>query len=77
MSLDKITDKDICWAAQMDELDDACGALQFIAGIDDGGVAALCFSDLTLSWAMASIVQRISKLRQYLNTERAYRTEDT
>ena len=42
---DAIRESDIATALAMDELDDACAFLQGIAGITDGGVAAVCFSE--------------------------------
>ena len=53
MNLDAIRDGDIANAIGMDDLDDACRFLQDLAGISDGGIAAVCFSDLDFNWAKA------------------------
>jgi hypothetical protein len=43
--LSRITEADIAFAASIDDVDVAVIGLQNIAGIDDGGIASLCFPD--------------------------------
>jgi hypothetical protein len=56
----------------MDDLDGACAYLQGIAGITDGGIAAVCFSDVTFDWARSGLHEREAMIRNWLQTERAY-----
>jgi hypothetical protein len=66
-----ITAADIATAVAMNDLDDACRHLQNIAGITDGGVAGMCFSDINFDWASATLGDREVKIRGWLQTERA------
>ena len=73
-NLNKITAADIARSVQTDDLDDAVRLLQDIAGIDDGGVAAHCFSGF--DWQSASRAEREEQLRDWLRTETSYCVTD-
>ncbi|MCK1671089.1 hypothetical protein [Bradyrhizobium sp. 150] len=74
MSVFQVTDSDIVAAARVDDVDAAVLTLQNIAGIDDGGVASICFSGF--DWAAASNVERIHQLHAWLRVERAYEEDE-
>jgi len=70
--IDKITDHDIAAAVAIDDLDSACAMLQAIAGIADGGVAGVVFSDIDFDWPTATAKGREAMIRHWLATERGY-----
>ena len=72
IDLDRITDHDIAAAVAMDDLDSACGMLQAIAGITDGGVAGVVFSDIDFDWPTATARAREAMIKHWLATERGY-----
>lgn len=73
MPLNAITADDIRAAAYMPDLDEAVGALQYIAGIADGDVAGVALANLTYAdWRDAGIATRESWLRDWLRIEAAY-----
>jgi hypothetical protein len=74
MSVFQVTDSDIVAAARVDDVDAAVLMLQNIAGIDDGGVASICFSGF--DWEVASNIERIHQLHAWLRIERAYEEAD-
>ena len=49
--LGNIRESDIQTAVSMADLDAACAYLQDIADIEDGGIAALAFSDVNFDWS--------------------------
>jgi hypothetical protein len=67
-----ITPQDIEAAASMPDLDAACLSLQEIAEIEDGGVAAMCFSDINFEWETATKDDRMAKIANWLETEKRY-----
>jgi Na+/H+-dicarboxylate symporter len=69
-TLSKITDDAIAAAAAMDDLDRAALHLQTIAGITDGGIAAMCLDEDL--WARADAYERIEMLREWLKVEASY-----
>jgi hypothetical protein len=71
-TLRRITEADIKAAALIDDLDDACGAIQQKAEIEDGGVAGHAFSDIQFDWATASHAERENRLHAWLKLERLY-----
>jgi len=73
-NLNKITAADIARSVQTDDLDDAVRLLQDIAGIDDGGVAAHCFSGF--DWQSASHAEREEQIHDWLRTETSYVVTD-
>jgi hypothetical protein len=75
-NLDKITESDIQRAIEIDDIDAAVLGLQTIAGIDDGGIASVCFSDIGFDWPTASREQRLDKVRGWLKVEAAYTEDD-
>jgi hypothetical protein len=56
----------------MNDLDGACAFVQGMAGITDGGIAAVCFSDVTFDWSQSGLAERAAMLRNWLKTERAH-----
>ena len=52
--LGNIREGDIQTAVSMADLDVACAYLQDIADIEDGGIAALAFSDANFDWTAQS-----------------------
>jgi hypothetical protein len=70
--IDKITDHDIGAAVAMDDSDSACAMLRAIAGIADGRVAGIVFSDIDFDWRAATTKQREAMIRRWLATERGY-----
>ena len=64
-----IVESDIDDAIHMDNVDDACALLQEIAGITDGGVAALAFSGF--DWECAHY-EREAQIRAWLKLEQHY-----
>ena len=73
-NLNKITAADIARATENDDIDAAIAPLQNIAGIDDGGVAAHCFSGF--DWQNASHAEREEQIRDWLRTETSYCVTD-
>lgn len=74
MSVTKITFADIEKAANIDDVDVALKGLQDIAGITDGGIAGIVFSDI--DWKKESIEERHKILIHYLRVERRYEEQD-
>ena len=72
IDIDKITDHDIGAAAAMDDLDSACAVLRAIAGIADGRVAGIVFSDIDFDWRAATTKRREAMILRWLATERGY-----
>lgn len=72
--VEAVKDSDIEAAALIDDLDAAVLSLMEIAGIDDGGVAAHCFSGF--EWETADAHERVTQLHHWLRTERRYAEED-
>jgi hypothetical protein len=72
MTIANIRESDILTAILKDDLDDACAYLQGIAGITDGGIASVCFSDVDFDWATATKDEREEKTRAWLETEKVY-----
>lgn len=72
---DNLTDA-LLDATNKDDLDAACATLQDALGVTDGGLAAICFSDLSddpqddqESWRNLSMVERRSRLISYIKSE--------
>jgi hypothetical protein len=72
IDLNNIRESDILTAIKMGDLDEACSYLQGIAKIEDGGIAALAFSDVTFDWATADQDSREKMVRAWLKLEAAY-----
>jgi hypothetical protein len=70
MRLQDIRESDILTTILMNDLDDACRYLQGIAGITDGGVAAMTFSGF--DWVHADRDQREVMVRNWIRIEAAY-----
>ena len=68
--VDAIHADDISRASYTNDIDVAVRNLQEIAGIDDGGIAGICFSDF--DWIAAMPVERLDALYSWINTERNY-----
>ena len=71
-TLGRITEADIKATTLINDLDDACLAIQQKAEIEDGGVASHAFSDVHFDWATAGCAERENKLRVWLRLERLY-----
>jgi hypothetical protein len=67
--LGNIRESDIQTAVSMADLDVACAYLQDIADIEDGGIAALAFSDANFDWTAANRGERESAIRAWLKLE--------
>lgn len=77
IDLQAIKYNDVFAAAEMDDLDAACGHLQTIAGITDGGVAGLHFSGgEDKPWTSKDKGERVSALMGWLETEQQFQDED-
>jgi hypothetical protein len=74
MTVRNITFGQIEDASKVDNIDLAVSDLQLVAGIDDGGVAGVCFSGF--EWDSATMHQRLIKLYSWLMVERAYEREE-
>jgi len=70
VDLTKIADADIELVVQWDDEDVAIGALQDLAGITDGGVAAMAFSEF--DWIGSSREQRAKQVHAWLALEALY-----
>jgi hypothetical protein len=70
MTVNIIKFGEILKSAEINDIDAAVLRLQNIAGIDDGGVAAQCFSGFT--WEEANRGDRIKQLAMWLSVEQRY-----
>jgi hypothetical protein len=61
---------DIARASYTTDIDVAIRNLQEIAGIDDGGIAGICFADF--DWINASPVDRLDAIYAWIKTERRF-----
>lgn len=68
--IDLVKDSDIEEAAQIDDLDAALLPMMNLAGITDGGIAGMVFSDTLFDWETADMAAREGKLRQWVMAER-------
>ena len=62
-----VKDNDVEEAALIDDIDAAILKLQNIAGINDGGIAAQCFSGF--DWTNADTAARVHQLHYWLRVE--------
>jgi len=66
-------EQEIYFASTIDDLDLSCGHIQSILGITDGGIASICFSDVSeTDWRKMSHDARYDKLKDYIKTEISY-----
>jgi hypothetical protein len=73
MSVTRIRIEDVGRATQIDDLDAALLTLMKIAGIDDGGIAGIVFSDFgPEAWEQADQWTRVQKIAEWIRTERNY-----
>jgi len=70
VELAKIADADIELVVQWDDEDVAIGARQDLAGITDGGVATMAFSEF--DWLGSSREQRAKQVHASLDLEALY-----
>ncbi|HEV8466104.1 MAG TPA: hypothetical protein VGQ63_14010 [Pseudolabrys sp.] len=76
-SLNKITAADIARAAANPDQNEALGALQSIAQVETGDVAAHVFSDMNEDeWRAASVAEREEKVHDWIRTEMSYVVSD-
>lgn len=66
-----VTEAHIVQAARMQSTDAAVSFLQSVAGITDGGVAALAFSG-DFEWEDSSPEERFTRLTHWIEMERMY-----
>jgi len=75
VNLGFITDPVIDKVLELEDLDDAVGRLMMLAGITDGGIASLAFSEYVdeyAAWASASPQMRRFMIKEWLKLEQTY-----
>jgi hypothetical protein len=70
--INSITFDHVIDAVRLDDLDQAVLSLQCIAGIDDGGVADIAFSQYDTPWSDMDEGERVSAIAGWLDMERMY-----
>ena len=77
MTVFNIKIEDVGRATQINDLDLALQPLMKIAGIDDGGIAGIVFSDFgPEAWATADQWTRVQKIAEWIRTERNFENKE-